>query len=62
MSFHLVLYVFPFLLLAGFLVYWAGSRHAYTRREPSRPGDPTAFDWHFFVPCRDEEAVIATTV
>ncbi|MEW1695063.1 glycosyltransferase family 2 protein [Streptomyces sp. NPDC093249] len=62
MSFHLVLYVFPFLLLAGFLVYWAGSRHAHHRREPSRPGDPAAFDWHFFVPCRDEEAVIATTV
>ncbi|MFE3071750.1 glycosyltransferase [Streptomyces sp. NPDC059247] len=62
MSFHLLLYVFPFLLLAGFLVYWAGSRHAYDRREPSRPGDPAAFDWHFFVPCRDEEAVIATTV
>ncbi|MFJ3905656.1 glycosyltransferase family 2 protein [Streptomyces sp. NPDC090025] len=62
MDLHLLLYVFPFLLLAGFLVYWAGARHSYARREPARPGDPGAFDWHFFVPCRDEEAVIATTV
>ncbi|MER8042991.1 glycosyltransferase family 2 protein [Streptomyces sp. NPDC094032] len=62
MSLHLVLYVFPFLLLAGFLVYWAGARHAYARRRPAESGDPAAFDWHFFVPCRDEEAVIATTV
>ncbi|MBD0709730.1 MULTISPECIES: glycosyltransferase family 2 protein [unclassified Streptomyces] len=62
MSLSLFLYVFPFLLLAGFLVYWAGSRHAYARRRPSEPGDPAVFDWHFLVPCRDEEAVIATTV
>ncbi|MYT35174.1 glycosyltransferase [Streptomyces sp. SID8356] len=59
---HLFLYVFPFLLLGGFLVYWAGSRHAYARRRPAERGDATAWDWHFFVPCRDEEAVIATTV
>ncbi|MGC5397596.1 glycosyltransferase family 2 protein [Streptomyces sp. DT20] len=57
-----VLYVFPFLLLACFLVYWAGARHAYARRRPSAAGDPSAYDWHFFVPCRDEEAVVATTV
>ncbi|MFB7515061.1 glycosyltransferase [Streptomyces sp. NPDC056144] len=62
MSLQLLLYVFPFLLLGGFLVYWAGARHAYARRRPSEPGDPAAYDWHFFVPCRDEEAVIATTV
>ncbi len=59
---HLFLYVFPFLLLGGFLVYWAGSRHAYARRRPAEQGDAAAWDWHFFVPCRDEEAVIATTV
>ncbi|MFB7589790.1 glycosyltransferase family 2 protein [Streptomyces sp. NPDC056169] len=61
MSFHLLLYVFPFLLLVCFLAYWAGARYAYARRRPSELGDPTAYDWHFFVPCRDEEAVIATT-
>ncbi|MFF7774722.1 glycosyltransferase family 2 protein [Streptomyces tanashiensis] len=62
MSLHLLLYVFPFLLLAAFLVYWAGARHSYARRRPTGTGDPAAYDWHFFVPCRDEEAVIATTV
>ncbi|WP_405189632.1 glycosyltransferase [Streptomyces anulatus] len=56
------LYLFPFLLLGGFLLYWAGSRHAYARSGPTEPGDPAAHDWHFLVPCRDEEAVIATTV
>ncbi|MFC8510329.1 glycosyltransferase family 2 protein [Streptomyces sp. NPDC057411] len=62
MSLPLLLSVFPFLLLAGFLVYWAGARHAYARRRPVESGDPAAYDWHFFVPCRDEEAVIADTV
>ncbi|MFK0148945.1 glycosyltransferase [Streptomyces griseus] len=56
------LYLLPFLLLGGFLLYWAGSRHAYARRRPTEPGDPAHHDWHFFVPCRDEETVIATTV
>ncbi|MGW2475632.1 glycosyltransferase [Streptomyces sp. NPDC001665] len=62
MVLDLFLYVFPFLLLACFLLYWAGARRAYARRRPSRTGDPAAFTWHFFVPCRDEEAVIETTV
>lgn len=57
-----LLSLFPFLLLVGFLVYWAGARHAYARRRPVEVGDPGGYDWHFFVPCRDEEAVIATTV
>ncbi|MGC5342484.1 glycosyltransferase [Streptomyces sp. DT24] len=57
-----VLVVYPFALLACFLLYWAGARHAYLRRRPDTPGDPAAFDWHFFVPCRDEEAVVGTTV
>jgi 1,2-diacylglycerol 3-beta-glucosyltransferase len=58
----LLIYPLPFFLLACFLVYWAGSRTAYARRRPAPQGDPGAHDWHFFVPCRDEEAVIGTTV
>ncbi|MEE4489950.1 glycosyltransferase family 2 protein [Streptomyces sp. BE230] len=54
--------LYPFVLLLGFLVYWAGARYAYTRRSPVVPGDSTLLDWHFFVPCRDEEAVVGTTV
>ncbi|MFD4994555.1 glycosyltransferase family 2 protein [Streptomyces buecherae] len=59
---RLVLLIFPFVLLLCFLLYWAGARHAYLRRPRVAPGDPRAFDWHFFVPCRDEEAVVGTTV
>lgn len=56
------LLVYPFALLLCFLLYWAGSRRSYLRRRPTAPGDPALFDWHFFVPCRDEEAVVGTTV
>jgi 1,2-diacylglycerol 3-beta-glucosyltransferase len=34
----------------------------YLRRTPAPVGDPSAFEWHFFVPCRDEEAVIGDTI
>ncbi len=58
----LALFVFPFLLLLCFLLYWAGARHAYQTRPVAAAGDPDAYDWHFFVPCRDEETVVGTTV
>ena len=32
------------------------------RNALTTPGDPASFEWHFFIPCRDEEAVIDTTV
>jgi 1,2-diacylglycerol 3-beta-glucosyltransferase len=34
----------------------------YLRHRPAKPGDDAAFDWHFIVPCRDEEAVVGDTV
>ncbi|MGP6169740.1 glycosyltransferase [Microbacterium sp. A204] len=34
----------------------------YIRQKPEAPGDPSQFDWHIFVPCRDEEVVIANTI
>ncbi|MEU1072229.1 MULTISPECIES: glycosyltransferase [unclassified Streptomyces] len=58
----LFLYLFPFLLLACFLLYWAGARHAYLNRGRTEAGDPALLGWHFFVPCRDEEAVVGATV
>ncbi|MGH4028566.1 glycosyltransferase family 2 protein [Actinomycetota bacterium Odt1-20B] len=57
-----LIFLFPFALLACFLLYWAGARHAYVRRAAAEAGEPAAFDWHFFVPCRDEEAVVWATV
>ncbi|MFE7312511.1 glycosyltransferase family 2 protein [Streptomyces sp. NPDC057555] len=58
----LLIFLFPFALLACFLLYWAGTRHAYRTRPATEPGDPATLDWHFFVPCRDEEAVVGATV
>lgn len=45
-----------------FLCYVAAILIPFLRHTPSEPGDSTAFDWHFVVPCRDEEAVIGATV
>ncbi|MFF4182599.1 glycosyltransferase [Streptomyces sp. NPDC001691] len=58
----LFLFLFPFFLLGCFLLYWAGARRAYLGRPETEAGDPGALDWHFFVPCRDEEAVVGATV
>ncbi|WP_051385410.1 glycosyltransferase family 2 protein [Actinokineospora inagensis] len=34
----------------------------YLRHRRATPGDPYRLEWHFFVPCRDEQAVIGETV
>ncbi|MET1072306.1 MAG: glycosyltransferase family 2 protein [Umezawaea sp.] len=34
----------------------------YLRHKPSPVGVPSAYEWHFLVPCRDEEAVIGDTI
>ena len=34
----------------------------YLRRRRGPTGDPSRFEWHFLVPCRDEETVIGETV
>ncbi|MFI9812329.1 glycosyltransferase family 2 protein [Saccharothrix variisporea] len=34
----------------------------YLRHTPAPTGRPDRFEWHFLVPCRDEEAVIGDTV
>ncbi|MCW2647858.1 MAG: 1,2-diacylglycerol 3-beta-glucosyltransferase [Pseudonocardiales bacterium] len=34
----------------------------FLRRPRTAPGNPAEFDWHFFIPARDEQAVIATTI
>ncbi|GAA1354451.1 glycosyltransferase family 2 protein [Streptomyces beijiangensis] len=48
--------------LLRFLVYWFAVSDAFWQDRPLEPGDPTRFTWHFFIPCRDEEAVVATSV
>lgn len=51
-----------FCLVLLFLGYLASIVRAYLRRPSEERGDVAGFDWHFFVPCRDEEAVIDQTV
>ncbi|MFB6890870.1 glycosyltransferase [Kitasatospora sp. NPDC056327] len=58
----LILLAYMLLVFGRFLLYWAGSRHAFRHSRPAAPGDPAAFQWHLMIPCRDEEAVIAQTL
>ncbi|MGW3227124.1 glycosyltransferase family 2 protein [Kitasatospora sp. NPDC001095] len=51
-----------FVLGIGFLVYVTVIVRNFLRAGPDAPGDPSRFDWHFLIPCRDEEAVIGTTL
>src|SRR5437879_1564141 len=45
-----------------FLAYLTTILVPYAIRKPDPPGDPSGYDWHFFVPCRDEHAVIESTL
>ena len=49
-------------LVIVFLCYLTTIVWAYLRRGPSAGGNVEEFDWHMFVPCRDEEAVIDQTI
>jgi cellulose synthase/poly-beta-1,6-N-acetylglucosamine synthase-like glycosyltransferase len=49
-------------LVVVFLCYLSAIVRTYFRREPSASGDVAAFEWHMFVPCRDEDAVIDQTI
>lgn len=49
-------------LVMSFLTYVVLILVPFLRRKPAASGDDTLFEWHFFVPCRDEEAVIDVTI
>jgi len=49
-------------LTVSFLTYVAFILVPFVRQRPEVAGDSARFEWHIFVPCRDEEAVIATTI
>ncbi|MFW0775124.1 glycosyltransferase family 2 protein [Paenarthrobacter nitroguajacolicus] len=51
-----------FVLLVVFLSYILVILVPFLRRKPDPEGDPDAFSWHVFIPCRDEEVVIANTL
>lgn len=47
-----------FVLLTSFLLYVVLILVPFLRHRPGPIGDEAAYDWHFFVPCRNEAAVI----
>ncbi|SDY65711.1 Glycosyltransferase, catalytic subunit of cellulose synthase and poly-beta-1,6-N-acetylglucosamine synthase [Amycolatopsis xylanica] len=53
---------FALTMSVAFIVYVVVIIVPYLRRKPAPVGDPSAFTWHFFVPCRDEQTVIRETI
>lgn len=51
-----------FVLSVSFVLYIIMILVPYLRYPPTTAGNPSEYDWHFLVPCRDEEAVVATTI
>lgn len=51
-----------FLLCGAFLAYVVLLVIPFLRHRPGPGGDPSAFYWHFLVPCLDEERVVTHTV
>ena len=57
-----ILNTVAFLLCVSFLAYVVLILIPFLRYRPGPSGDPHAHDWHFLVPCRNEEEVIAETI
>lgn len=53
---------FALVLNGIFIVYLVALLVPFLRRRPRPAGDAHRFSWHFLIPCRDEEAVIADTL
>ncbi|MFC7926660.1 glycosyltransferase family 2 protein [Microbacterium laevaniformans] len=56
------LYSVSFVLLVVFLTYTLLIVVPFVRRRPAPEGDVADFQWHAFIPCRDEAAVISATI
>lgn len=57
-----VLSSFTLFLVVLFVAYVIAILIPFLRHKPIPLGDPAAFTWHLFVPCRDEAAVIEATM
>jgi 1,2-diacylglycerol 3-beta-glucosyltransferase len=53
---------FAIVMSVAFVLYVCLIIVPYLRHRAAPPGDPALFQWHFFVPCRDEEPVIGNTI
>ena len=50
------------LLAVMFIAYVLFILIPFLRHKPTQPGVVEDFEWHYFIPCRDEEVVIAETI
>lgn len=57
-----VVSVYSTIVTLTFIVYVIMIVVPYLRRRPDPEGHVEAFEWHIFVPCRDEEVVIGRTI
>lgn len=57
-----LLFSLSFIFLVMFLAYTTLIVIPFVRRRRAEEGDPELFEWHAFVPCRDEAVVIAETL
>ncbi|MDR6689907.1 cellulose synthase/poly-beta-1,6-N-acetylglucosamine synthase-like glycosyltransferase [Microbacterium sp. 1154] len=57
-----LLFSLSFVFLVMFLTYTTLIIVPFVRRRRAPEGDPRAFEWHAFIPCRDEATVIAETL
>lgn len=55
-------HVLAFVLLVAFLTYVVAILVPFVRRSRTVPGDASTYEWHFFVPCLNEELVIGQTL
>ncbi|SDI00848.1 Glycosyltransferase, catalytic subunit of cellulose synthase and poly-beta-1,6-N-acetylglucosamine synthase [Sinosporangium album] len=53
---------FALLLSVTFLLYVLTILRPYVRQRPDPAGNGDDFEWHLFIPCRDEEVVIGATL
>lgn len=62
MTYYVQLQALAFVLLTIFLAYVVTILVPYLRRRPDEQGDPSRYQWHVLVPCRNEEAVIGASL
>ena len=57
-----ICYVFSLVMFFQFLIYITVLLISYSHRKQTPKGKGSNFEWHFLVPCRDEEVVIGATI
>jgi cellulose synthase/poly-beta-1,6-N-acetylglucosamine synthase-like glycosyltransferase len=62
MTIYVFFYLYGLFMFVLFVIYVMSIFIPFIRRRPDRPGKSTLFEWHFFIPCLNEEDVIARSI